>query len=153
MGPRHAARGTVAIFAGRAEFIEKYFEVVGRLLARGFAVATLDWRGQGGSARQLKNPRKGHIDDFSLFERDLNALVDDVSGRRVPNHGLGSAIRWAPRSCFPSPMPGAARSNGSSDGADDRPGRRATGAAATCRGNSRHVGFGGVSPGGRGASG
>ncbi len=45
--PPTARRGTVTILPGRAEFIEKYFEVVGELLARGFAVATIDWRGQG----------------------------------------------------------------------------------------------------------
>ena len=43
--------GTVCIFPGRSEFIEKYFEVVGELRRRGFAVAVLDWRGQGGSGR------------------------------------------------------------------------------------------------------
>jgi lysophospholipase len=96
--PPTAVRGTVAILQGRSEFIEKYFEVVGQLLARGFAVATMDWRGQGGSARQLKNPRKGHIDDFSLFERDLAALVDDVLGPSCPQpwfglcHSMGAAI-------------------------------------------------------------
>ncbi len=42
-------RGTVCIFPGRSEFIEKYFEVVGELRRRGFAVAIMDWRGQGGS--------------------------------------------------------------------------------------------------------
>ena len=35
--------------------IEKYFEVVGELRRRGFAVAVLDWRGQGGSSRLLRN--------------------------------------------------------------------------------------------------
>jgi lysophospholipase len=96
--PTTALRGTVAILQGRSEFIEKYFETVRDLLARGFAVATLDWRGQGGSARQLKNPRKGHIDDFSLFERDLNALVEDVLGPSCPQpwfglcHSMGGAI-------------------------------------------------------------
>jgi lysophospholipase len=99
--PPTAVRGTVAILQGRSEFIEKYFEVIRQLLARGFAVATLDWRGQGGSARQLKNPRKGHIDDFSLFERDLNALVDDVLGPSCPQpwfglcHSMGGAIMLA----------------------------------------------------------
>ena len=48
-----AKRGTVVVLGGRAEFIEKYFEVIGELLARDFAVAALDWRGQGGSARRL----------------------------------------------------------------------------------------------------
>jgi lysophospholipase len=96
--PRTAVRGTVAILQGRSEFIEKYFETISQLLARGFAVATMDWRGQGGSARLLKNPRKGHIDDFSLFERDLGALVDDVLGPSCPQpwfglaHSMGGAI-------------------------------------------------------------
>ena len=82
--PARAPRGTVAIFGGRAEFIEKYFETIQDLLDRGFAVATMDWRGQGGSARQLKNPRKGHIDDFSLYERDLDALRRRGSRPLVP---------------------------------------------------------------------
>jgi lysophospholipase len=96
--PQTAVRGTVALLHGRSEFIEKYFEIIGQLLERGFAVATMDWRGQGGSARQLKNPRKGHIDDFSLFERDLGALVDDVLGPSCPQpwfglcHSMGGAI-------------------------------------------------------------
>jgi lysophospholipase len=96
--PTTARRGTVAILHGRAEFIEKYYEVVGELLARGFAVATIDWRGQGGSTRQLRNRRKGHVDDFSLYERDLNGLVDDVLGPSCPQpwfglaHSMGAAI-------------------------------------------------------------
>src|SRR3984957_3315006 len=99
--PQTARRGTVVLLQGRSEFIEKYFEVIAELLARGFAVATMDWRGQGGSARQLKNPRKGHIDDFSLFERDLGALVDDVLGPSCPQpwfglcHSMGGAIMLA----------------------------------------------------------
>src|SRR5579864_5598738 len=73
-----AARGTVAVFGGRGEFIEKYFELVGDLIARNFCVVVMDWRGQGGSDRPLRNPRKGHVDDFSLFERDLEALVEQA---------------------------------------------------------------------------
>jgi lysophospholipase len=94
-------RGTVVVLHGRSEFIEKYFEVVRDLLGRGFAVATLDWRGQGGSARQLKDRRKGHIDDFSLYARDLDALVDDVLGPSCPQpwfglaHSMGAAIMLA----------------------------------------------------------
>ena len=53
-------------------------------LKRGFVVVALDWRGQGGSERQLKNPRKGHIDDFSLYERDLNALVTTDARTALP---------------------------------------------------------------------
>lgn len=99
--PARAPRGTVVILGGRAEFIEKYFESIQQLLDRGFAVATMDWRGQGGSARQLKNPRKGHIDDFSLYERDLDALVSEVLDPSCPRpwfglcHSMGAAILLA----------------------------------------------------------
>ena len=72
--PEKRARGTVLLAQGRAEFIEKYFETVSDLLARGFAVVTFDWRGQGLSGRAVDNARKGHVDDFALFERDLEAV-------------------------------------------------------------------------------
>ncbi len=72
-------RGTVFLFNGRTEFVEKYFEVVGELRERGFSVVSLDWRGQGLSARMLPDRRKGHIDDFSTFDRDLAHVM---AGRR-----------------------------------------------------------------------
>ena len=70
--------GTVCVFPGRGEFIEKYFEVVTDLRARGFTVAIMDWRGQGGSVRLLSNPRKGHIESFRQYERDLHRFMMDV---------------------------------------------------------------------------
>ena len=45
--PPPGRKGTVVLMQGRAEFIEKYFETVRDLRARGFAVAMIDWRGQG----------------------------------------------------------------------------------------------------------
>jgi lysophospholipase len=96
--PRGEARGAVAIFGGRGEFVEKYFEVANDLLRRGFAVAALDWRGQGGSDRLLRNARKGHVDDFSLFERDLDAFVAKVLEPHCPRpwfglgHSMGAAV-------------------------------------------------------------
>lgn len=71
-------KGTVCIFPGRAEMIEKYFEVVRDLRERGFAVAVLDWRGQGGSARALADPRKGHVGDFAEFQLDLDAFMKQI---------------------------------------------------------------------------
>lgn len=69
-----SVRGTVVILQGRTEFIEKYFETVETLRARGFAVATLDWRGQGRSDRPLKNPQKGHVEDFGQYIADLQEV-------------------------------------------------------------------------------
>jgi lysophospholipase len=71
--------GTVCLLQGRGESIEKYYETVDDLRARGFAVATLDWRGQGGSERRLRDPRKGHVYNFNEYERDLEAFMQQVA--------------------------------------------------------------------------
>lgn len=72
-------KGTVCLFQGRAEFIEKYFEVIGELNERGFTVAALDWRGQGGSQRRLKNRRRGHVGNFADFQNDLDVFMEDFA--------------------------------------------------------------------------
>jgi lysophospholipase len=82
---RSPRRGTVCLFGGRNEFIEKYFEVIADLRRRGFAVATMDWRGQGGSQRKLVNPRKGYVKGFWQYDR-----------RR---RSLGLVIRWEATFC------------------------------------------------------
>ena len=92
------ARGTVVLLGGRAEYIEKYHETIGDLLARDLAVATMDWRGQGGSERQLRDPAKGHIDDFALYERDFLSLCRETLAPYCPRpwiglcHSMGGAI-------------------------------------------------------------
>lgn len=74
-GPR---RGTVCCFTGRAETIEKYYETAADLQRRGFAVAMMDWRGQGGSGLPLGTARRGHIRDFSEYDRDLALFMRGV---------------------------------------------------------------------------
>ncbi len=73
------SQGTVCLLQGRGETVEKYFETVGDLRRRGFAVATFDWRGQGGSDRRLRNRRKGHVDSFEEYDRDLEAFLQQVA--------------------------------------------------------------------------
>lgn len=75
---RGPIRGTVCVFQGRGEFIEKYFEVIADLRRRGFTVAAMDWRGQGGSGRLLSNPRKGHVRSFSDFDKDLAVFMQEI---------------------------------------------------------------------------
>lgn len=93
-----AAKGTIALIQGRAEFIEKYFETAEDLRRRGFHVVSFDWRGQGGSARELANRRKGHVDDFAHYQRDLEAVVETILRPDWPRpwyalaHSMGAAI-------------------------------------------------------------
>ena len=76
--PAGEARGTVILSPGRTEPIEKYYEVIGDFLRRGFCVLAHDWRGQGLSERALPNSRKGHVHDFSGYDRDLESFVKEI---------------------------------------------------------------------------
>jgi lysophospholipase len=96
--PAGGTRGTVVILNGRSEFVEKYFETIGDLLRRHYAVATLDWRGQGLSDRALRNPHKGHVDDFGSYVEDLRRMLDRFVAPVCPrpwhvlSHSLGGCI-------------------------------------------------------------
>ena len=74
-GPR---RGTACVFPGRGEAIEKYFETIADLRRRGFAVAILDWRGQGGSERLLDDAGKGHVASFADYEADVFRFMKEI---------------------------------------------------------------------------
>ena len=126
--PPAGRKGTVCVFTGRSEQIEKYFETVRDLRDRGFAVAMIDWRGQGHSARRLRNPRKGYVRDFADFEIDVEAFVQQVVLPDCPPphfalaHSMGGAVmlriahagkRWFDRMVLSAPMidlPGRATS-------------------------------------------
>lgn len=123
--PPPARRGTVCVFTGRGESIEKYFETVRELRSRGFAVAMIDWRGQGHSSRQLRDYRKGYVRHFSEFEIDVEAFVRQIVLPDCPPpyfalaHSMGGAAmvrvahsgkRWFDRMVLSAPMidlPGA----------------------------------------------
>lgn len=67
--------GTVLLLHGRTEFIEKYLDTVDELRRRGFAVWTLDWRGQGRSARLLADPVRNHVRSFDDYLQDLDRVL------------------------------------------------------------------------------
>ena len=117
--PPAGRKGTVCLFQGRAEFIEKYFETVRDLRARGFAVATLDWRGQGLSQRALSNPRKGYVRDFDDYGIDLEIFLREIVLPDCPPpffalaHSMGATVllraayqghRWFDRMVLLAPM-------------------------------------------------
>jgi len=117
--PPPGRKGTVVILQGRAEYIEKYYETVRDLRARGFAVAAFDWRGQGLSDRALKDRRKGHVRNFSEYAIDLGTIMEQVVLPDCPppifalGHSMGGAIairachdgsRWFERVVLAAPM-------------------------------------------------
>lgn len=71
-------KGTVVLLPGRNECIEKYFETVSDLGARGYAVATFDWRGQGASQRLLRDGHRGYVKSFDHYVRDLEMFFEHI---------------------------------------------------------------------------
>jgi lysophospholipase len=91
--PGRAARGSVVVSPGRTEAIEKYFEVAGRLTARGSVVLVHDWRGQGLSDRPLADRRLGHASGFADFLTDFAAVVAAFESRLPkPWYALGHSM-------------------------------------------------------------
>ena len=90
--------GTALVFPGRTEFAEKYGRVAGELVARGLAVAVIDWRGQGLSDRHPRDAMLGHVRDFGDYQRDVAAVVRlaDTLGLPAPRylvaHSMGGCI-------------------------------------------------------------
>lgn len=95
---RGGSKGTILLFTGRTEFLEKYGELIGDFTAAGFCVASLDWRGQGQSARETLDPQIGHVADFRDYQRDVAALMDWVARSDLPRplflfaHSMGGLI-------------------------------------------------------------
>ena len=93
-----APRGTICLVQGRTEFIEKYFETIADFQSRGFAVATFDWRGQGGSQRLIRNPKLGHVNSFDDYWTDLKSfhgsiLLPDCPGPYfLVGHSMGGLV-------------------------------------------------------------
>jgi lysophospholipase len=79
----------------------------------------IDWRGQGHSSRQLRDPRKGYVRDFSDYEVDVETFVQQVMLPDCPPphfalaHSMGGAVmlrlahagkRWFDRMVLSAPM-------------------------------------------------
>src|SRR6266581_2873200 len=94
--PVRDPRAECVMVGGFGEFIEKQFETVRHLAARGIAVWCLDWRGQGGSARPRRLPTRPRARNFDRDAEDLAAFAAAKLPGRLPRlvvaHSMGAAI-------------------------------------------------------------
>jgi alpha-beta hydrolase superfamily lysophospholipase len=95
--PKGRARGSVVLSSGRTEAIEKYFEVIGELLDRGFVVLAQEWRGQGLSHRAHADRLRGHAYGFVTFLDDYHALLAAFEARLpkpwiAVGHSMGGCL-------------------------------------------------------------
>lgn len=92
------AKGTVLMFPGRTEYIEKYGDAAREMQAHGYASVAIDWRGQGIADRFLPERRLGHVGTFADYQKDVRAVMDHVRALGLPEpyylvaHSMGGCI-------------------------------------------------------------
>ena len=97
-GWRAGERGTVVVFNGRNEFIEKYGRLATDFAGSGYAAASCDWRSQGLADRLSDTPMLGHIERFTDFQKDAAAFLDWLEAQGYPKpwhlvaHSMGGLI-------------------------------------------------------------
>lgn len=92
------SKGTVFVFQGRTENIEKYGRAVDGLHKAGYAAFAIDWRGQGLSDRLTDDRMMGHVDRYSDYQKDVAAMLKAAHTLDLPKpwylfgHSLGACI-------------------------------------------------------------
>lgn len=96
--PLDKAKGTVLLFPGRTEYIEKYGITARELAGRGLATMAVDWRGQGLADRLLDDPLIGHVETFPDYQKDVAAMMRAARELGLPRpyfllaHSMGGCI-------------------------------------------------------------
>jgi lysophospholipase len=96
--PSEGTRGTVLLFPGRTEYVEKYGRTGSVLAAAGYHTLVIDWRGQGRADRLLEDPRTGHVGVFEDYQHDVAAMralakvLDLPQPLHLIAHSMGGCI-------------------------------------------------------------
>lgn len=75
---RQSMRQNIILLTGRASFMERYDEVIQKLVEQHYNVWSFDWRGQGLSSRILEDPYKSHIDSYETYLKDLDQFITQI---------------------------------------------------------------------------
>jgi lysophospholipase len=95
---RDGPRGTVLLFPGRTEYVEKYGRAARHLADAGFATLVVDWRGQGLADRLTGDAMSGHVHHFIDYQQDVAAMVEAAQALDLPRpwyllaHSMGGCI-------------------------------------------------------------
>ncbi len=96
--PSEARRGTVVMFPGRTEYVEKYGRTARDYITRGFNFVAIDWRGQGLADRLTEDRHVGHVGAFPDYQQDVAALWSAMEALGLPGprfliaHSMGGCI-------------------------------------------------------------
>lgn len=96
--PDGADKGTVLLFPGRTEYVEKYGRAARDFAKRGYATLAIDWRGQGLADRLLDDSMSGHVNVFTDYQKDVEAVVQALDHLDLPRplhllgHSMGGCI-------------------------------------------------------------
>ncbi len=91
-------KGTVLLFPGRTEYIEKYGRFACDLRDRGYGTFAIDWRGQGLADRVSDDPMLGHVGTFADYQADVDAALGVAKALNLPKpwfmiaHSMGGCI-------------------------------------------------------------
>jgi lysophospholipase len=91
-------KGTVLIFPGRTEYVEKYGDAAREFLAANYATVAIDWRGQGLADRMAEDRRMGHVGKFADYQKDVSAVLAHIKALGLPEpyymvaHSMGGCI-------------------------------------------------------------
>ncbi|MDO6522489.1 alpha/beta hydrolase [Shimia thalassica] len=91
-------KGTVLMFPGRTEYIEKYGRAADEFGERGYAMLAIDWRGQGLADRLIDDRAAGYVEEFSDYQKDIAAVLEAAEKLELPKpyfvigHSMGGCI-------------------------------------------------------------
>ncbi len=96
--PKKTSRGTVLLFPGRGDYIELHGTLITELVRAGYSALIIEWRGHGLSGRISKNPKVGHVENFSDYQKDVAAMTGAAQQLDLPKpwyligHSMGACI-------------------------------------------------------------
>lgn len=96
--PDRRSEGTVFIASGRTGYIERYGHLAKRLGEAGLGTFVIDWRGHGLSDRLTDDPKICHVERFTDYQHDLDAMIQAAQDLDIPRpwmligNSMGAAI-------------------------------------------------------------